>query len=127
MVCKIYLVDLEKSISKKKRKMITIYGIKNCDSCKKAVKHFGDRAEFRDIRKFQLSKETLKKFFQHFGEQLLNTRSKTWKTLTPSEKSLDTLQLLNRCPTVMKRPVIECSESEKKTIGWSEEIREQYL
>ena len=107
--------------------MITIYGIKNCDSCQKAIKYFGSRAEFRDVRKFQLSKEKLEEFIHNFGDKLINTRSKTWKTLTSSEKNLDTLDLLNRFPTLLKRPVIECSKSQRKTIGWSENIQKQYV
>ena len=106
--------------------MITIYGIKNCDSCKKALSHFGERANFHDVRNDRLSKETLEKFIQYFGYKLINTRSTTWKTLTPSEKSLEAFQLLDRFPTVMKRPVIECSESQKRTIGWNNEILKQY-
>ena len=106
--------------------MIKIYGIKNCDSCRKAEKHFGDYAAFHDIRNFQLSKETLKKFAHYFGNDLINTKSKTWQSLTPSEKSLGPLQLLDRFPLVMKRPVIECSESQRKTIGWNENVRKQY-
>ena len=107
--------------------MITIYGIKNCDSCQKAIKYFGSRAEFRDVRKFQLSKEKLEEFIHDFGDKLINTRSKTWKTLTSCEKKLDTLDLLNRFPTVMKRPVIECSKRHLKTIGWSEDVRKKYI
>ena len=106
--------------------MITIFGIKNCDSCKKALSHFGESADFHDIRNDRLSKETLEKFVQYFGNKLINTRSTTWKTLTQSEKSLEPFQLLDRFPTVMKRPVIECSESQKRTIGWNNEIQKQY-
>ena len=107
--------------------MITIYGIKNCDSCQKAAKYFGRCAEFHDIRKFQLSKEKLEVFIHNFGDKLINIRSKTWKTLTSNEKNLNTLELLNLFPTVMKRPIIECSESQIKTIGWSESVRKQYV
>ena len=106
--------------------MITIYGIKNCDSCKKAFKHFCGKAEFRDVRNSPLSKETLKRFIHYFGDKLINTRSTTWKTLTPSQKSMNHLQLLSHFPTVMKRPVIECEKNRIKTIGWNIEVQNQY-
>ena len=106
--------------------MITIYGIKNCDACQKALRYFAGKAEFRDVRTSPLSAERLEQFCQSFGNQIINTRSKTWKTLTDNEKSYTPLEILKAFPTVMKRPVISCSESSVITIGWDEQVKRHY-
>ena len=104
--------------------MITIYGIKNCDSCKKAIKHFGDRAKFWDIRDFPLSNDTLEKFIFVLGSDLINTRSQTWRTLSDNDKKLNKADLLDKNPTVMKRPVIECSGH--LSVGWNDLIKSKF-
>ena len=106
--------------------MITIYGIKACDSCKKAILHFAGKATFKDIRIEPLSIETLERFISIFGDRLINKRSKTWKALSPEEKLLSSRDLLKKFPTVMKRPVIECSDTSQNSIGWSAEVKNQY-
>ena len=101
--------------------MIIIYGIKNCDSCKKAAKYFSDRAEFWDVRDFPLPSSVLEQFVSNFGSGLINTRSKTWRTLSEADKILDYIVLIKKFPTVMKRPVIDFSGT--FLIGWSDEIK----
>ena len=115
------------SIVNNKRKMITIYGIQNCDSCKKAIKQLSGRAEFHDVRKYALSDEILESFVETFGDKIINTRSKTWKTLSVSDKILQPVELLKRFPTLMKRPVIQCSKSMRKTLGWDERVQRHYI
>lgn len=109
---------------KNKRKMIMIYGIKNCDSCKKAIKHFSDRAQFCDIRDFPLSRDTLKKFVSAFENDLINTRSQTWKTLTEVDKSMNKIDLITKYPTVMKRPVIK--RFDVLSIGWNDATKSKF-
>ena len=113
-----------KLYGKSKRKMITIYGIKNCDSCKKAIKHFGDRAKFWDVRDFPLSRDTIEKFIFVFGSDLINTRSQTWRTLSDTDKALNKADLLDKNPTVMKRPVIE--HFGDLSVGWSDLIKSKF-
>ena len=100
--------------------MIIIYGIRSCDSCKKAIKHFSNRADFWDIREFPLPRETIKKFVSAFESSIINIRSQTWRTLSEEDKELNYIDLLNNFPTVMKRPVIE--NYDKISIGWNAEI-----
>ena len=104
--------------------MIIIYGIKNCDSCKKAIKHFSGVAQFRDIRDFPLSRDTLEKFVFAFGSDLINTRSQTWRTLTDTDKLLNKIDLIDEYPTIMKRPVIEYFGA--LSIGWNELIKSKF-
>ena len=104
--------------------MIIIYGINNCDSCKKAIQHFSDQAQFWDIRNFPLSKKILQKFVSVFGSDLINTRSKTWRTLSDDDKTLNTIDLIDKNPTVMKRPVIEHLGA--LSIGWNDLTKSKF-
>lgn len=99
--------------------MIVIYGLKNCDSCRKAVKLVEARGKpyrFHDLRGDGLPGERLGGWLTAVGwETLLNRRSTTWRELPESEKSnLDPLKasrLLARHPTLIKRPVIETGDA----------------
>lgn len=101
--------------------MIIIYGIKNCDSCKKAIKYFSSNAKFWDIRDFPLPRGIIKKFIFTFGSDLINARSKTWRDLSELDKSLNSIDLIINHSTVMKRPVIDHNGT--LSIGWNDEIK----
>lgn len=85
--------------------MTTVYGIKTCDTCRKAVKSLG--AELRDVRVDPLSEAEIARFVGAFGAALVNTRSTSWRGLEEAERGLDPSALIAVHPTVMKRPVIE--------------------
>ncbi len=54
--------------------MITLYGLKNCDTCRKALKALeadGRDVEFHDVKKQPLPKEQLADFLKAFGEDKL--------------------------------------------------------
>ena len=104
--------------------MIIIYGIKNCDSCKKAIKHFSDQVKFWDIREFPLPRVTLEKFIFVFGRDLINTRSQTWRNLFEIDKLLNLIDLISIHPTVMKRPVIDHDGT--LSVGWTDEIKKNF-
>lgn len=95
--------------------MIVIYGLKNCDSCRKAlaiVAAGGARHRFHDLRADGLPVATLARWLDRAGwETLLNRRSTTWRDLPGAEKEgLDATvaaRLLARHPTLIKRPVVE--------------------
>lgn len=103
--------------------MIKIYGIKTCDTCRKAVKMLG--AELHDIRTDPLSQAELSRFHAEFGDALLNTRSTTWRGLSDAERARPPLELLADHPTLMKRPVIE-TES-KLYLGWGKDVQSALL
>ncbi len=71
--------------------MITIYGIKNCDSVKKARKHFEQLSteyQFYDFREQGVAEELLIQWLQQVPFQtLLNTRSTSWRNLSDSDKA----------------------------------------
>lgn len=104
--------------------MAQIYGIKNCDTVKKAQKwlekHNVDFT-FNDFRKDGLESSTVEKWLNELDTSVLvNKRSTTWKQLSDEEKSIvdsDSNQkalvdLLTANPTLIKRPVLE----HKKTL-----------
>ncbi len=100
-----------------------VYGIKTCDTCRKAIKTLG--AELRDIRVDPLSKAERSRFFEAFGADLLNTRSTTWRTLSDEERARDPDALLEDHPTLMKRPVID--HDGQLYLGWGSATKDALL
>lgn len=94
-----------------------IYGLKNCDTCRKAARALPDAA-LVDVRQHPLTQAQVERFHSLFGPALLNTRSTTWRGLSEAEKSEDVVALLLRHPALMKRPVIEGDN--KATLGWAQ-------
>lgn len=100
-----------------------IYGIKNCDTCRKAMKVLG--AELHDVREKPLAIEDLERFYEEFGVSLVNTRSTTWRGLDEAARNENHITLLRQHPTVMKRPVIE--RGGELFLGWSKDVQAQLL
>lgn len=95
-----------------------LYGIKNCDSVKKARSWLQDRQidyRFHDYRVDGLNAELLGHFIDTLGlEVVLNRKSTSWRQLTAEQKSDLTpdkaIQLLLAMPTLIKRPIFENGE-----------------
>lgn len=99
--------------------MNKLYGIRNCDSCRKAQKWLEahDIAfSFHDIREDGLSDKRLKHWQKSAGwEMLINKRSVTWRKIPPFDRNdLDAdsaRALILEFPTVMKRPVFDAGRT----------------
>ncbi len=107
---------------------IEILGLKNCDKCRDAQKklnQFGYDIEFIEVRKNPISLAYIQKLITLFGNELLNKRSTTFRRLPLSETDLSVVQLLQKYPTLMKRPVI--ISSAENSIGWNAEIEKKWL
>ncbi len=105
-----------------------LYGLKNCDTCRRArksLKDSGIEVEFVDVRAEGVSRADLCRFLATFGEDLLNRRSTTWRNLGGKERSGDPLTLLSAYPTLMKRPVID--NAGRLHLGWSKDVRNAIL
>jgi arsenate reductase len=98
-----------------------IYGLGSCDTCRKARKDLPE-AEFIDVREGLVPKEILLRAWQEFGPTLLNTRSKTWRSLSESDRAGVPLDLIVDHPLLMKRPLIERSGT--YYLGWTREVQE---
>jgi arsenate reductase len=93
----------------------TLYGIKNCDTVRRARRWLADQAvdhRFHDFRIDGLDPATLTRWAGAAGwETLLNRRGTTWRNLPDSVKQdLDAdlaIQLMLGNPTLIRRPVLE--------------------
>ncbi|MDE0590168.1 arsenate reductase [Halocynthiibacter sp. C4] len=86
------------------------WGLKNCDTCRRAAKELeaaGYDLERVDVRSDGVERGDLERFFEAFGDALVNRRSTTWRALDDAERAGDAIDLLVAHPTLMKRPVIE--------------------
>ncbi len=94
--------------------MITVYGIRQCDTCRKALKWLEQQEfpyVFHDLRADGLDATLVDRWFASpFAEQLVNRRSTTWRSLSDKEKASTgaaLTELLLAHPTLVKRPVFE--------------------
>ncbi|SMN11780.1 FIG138056: a glutathione-dependent thiol reductase [uncultured Candidatus Thioglobus sp.] len=89
---------------------IKMYGIKNCDTIKKAQKFLtenGVKFEFIDFRQTPIDMQTLQSFVDGVGwDKLINKRSTTYRNLSDNDKQNITIQLTLENPTLIKRPVL---------------------
>lgn len=96
--------------------MMIVYGIKNCDTVKKALnwlKANNKIFEFHDYKKEGITTEKLQSWCSQVGwENLLNRRGTTWRKLDEETRNAvtDETQAVNVMLTntsIIKRPVIE--------------------
>lgn len=95
--------------------ILRLYGIKNCDSMKKAFAWLDERAipyEFHDYKKSGVPHAQLLSWCKALGwKALLNTKGATWRKLTPEQQDITTqskaIALMEAQPSVIRRPVIE--------------------
>ncbi len=97
-----------------------IYGLKNCDTCRKAVKALPG-AELIDVRAQPVPDAVLTHAHDRFGAALLNTRSTTWRNLPEAERQGDPLDLIRRHPALMKRPLIDVGGT--LYLGWGADVQ----
>ena len=95
--------------------MTILYGLKNCDTCKKAqnwLKRFGIEYRFVDYRDEPQATETLVGWKDAAGgwDALINKSSTTWRTLAPNRKApgsgAEWKVLLKEYPQLIRRPVV---------------------
>lgn len=102
------------------QKRARIFGLKTCDSCRKAKKALKNPV-FVDVRDDGLPDDVLARALAEFGGALVNTRSTTWRNLDAADRSGDAETLLRRHPALMKRPLIEAHG--RLYLGWGAEVQ----
>ena len=107
--------------------MITVYGLKNCDSCRKARRWLDERGtahRFVDVRESTPDAATLAHWLDTVGaDALINRRSTTWRGLDEATRERilgdPAAQLLSH-PTLIKRPVLQTPNA--ITVGFSADV-----
>jgi len=105
------------------------YGLKTCDTCRKAVKALEKAgAEFKviDLRDDGVTKKQIETWAKAVGwEALLNKSSATWRGLDDAAKEgvdeKKAVALMAEHPTLIKRPVIERGPTQV-FVGWSDDV-----
>ena len=97
-----------------------LYGLKTCDTCRKALKLLPD-ATFVDVRTSGVPKDVMTRALGQFGDDLLNTRSATWRGLDAGDRARAPLDLLRDHPALMKRPLIV--RGDEMWLGWTPATR----
>jgi len=106
--------------------MITLYGIKNCDTVKKARRWLDDHGvehRFHDFRVDGLAAEQVRGWLAEVGDAtLINRRGPSWRKIPESERedagSEQLVALMVAHPTIIKRPVLDLGD--RRVVGYSD-------
>ena len=109
--------------------MIRIYGLKNCDTVKRArawVKAEGIACEFHDFRVDGLDATLLARWVDELGvEILLNRRGTSWRRISDRDKeNLDhdgVIRLMLSEPALIRRPVFDLGP--KRLVGFDPAVQ----
>ncbi len=94
---------------------ITLYGIPNCDTVRKARAWLADRGvevRFHDLRREGVAPEEVARWAAEVGwEALLNRKGTTWRGLSEADRASvsdmpSACRLMARRPSLIKRPVV---------------------
>ncbi|NOZ51558.1 MAG: ArsC family reductase [Gammaproteobacteria bacterium] len=113
--------------------MITIYGIKNCDTVKKAKRWLDEHNtvyQFHDFRSDGLDEKLLRQWLLHINwEVLLNKRGTTWRKLADQDKNnineAKAIEIMLQHPAIIKRPVLVSDETIQ--VGFNADDYQQLL
>lgn len=118
--------------------MLTVYGIKNCNTMKKTFDFLTQNNiayHFFDYKKQLLSHEDFHRFISHFGiEKVINKQGTTYKKLSDDQKSIIAhgdihaiYELIKDYQSILKRPIITGDYHDKPIwlIGFNEEDYER--
>ncbi|MFD2264202.1 ArsC family reductase [Lacibacterium aquatile] len=109
---------------------ITMYGIKNCDTIKKArtwLEGKGVAYDFHDYKAVGIDAARLEAWCQEHGwEVLLNRAGTTFRALPDADKqNLDqakAIKLMVATPSMIKRPVLDLGD--KRLVGFKPDVYE---
>ncbi|WP_346729498.1 ArsC family reductase [Marinomonas lutimaris] len=101
------------------KKMIEIFGIKNCDTMKKAFRWLDENNLeycFHDYKKEGVGEAIAKAWVEELGwESIINKRGTTWRKLDEETKNTmdnnSAIQTMIAQPSIIKRPLVIVNES----------------
>ena len=108
--------------------MITLYGIPNCDTVKKARLWLTAQQldfSFHDFKKQGIDAALLTRWINEIGlDKLINRAGTTWRALSDEEKAQaanvdGAIALLQAKPSIIKRPVLD--NAGKLSVGFKAE------
>ncbi len=105
--------------------LVTIYGISNCDTVKKARAWLGENAiayRFHDLNKAGIDEDRLRSWVEELGwEALLNRRGMMWRNLPQGIKEgIDeqaAVKVMLETPSIIKRPLLDTGTA--KYVGFN--------
>ncbi|MCC9622693.1 arsenate reductase [Thalassospira sp. MA62] len=108
--------------------MVTVYGIKNCDTVRKALKWFeakGVEHKLHDFRADGIDAKTISGWLDEVGGKvLINKRGPSYRNLSDNDKATlekggaAASEVLAANPTVIKRPVVDFGST--RTVAYDE-------
>ncbi|HTJ97387.1 MAG TPA: ArsC family reductase [Rhodocyclaceae bacterium] len=113
--------------------VVHLYGIKNCDTMKKAltwVSEHGVEYQFHDYKKEGVDRNKLVEWCKVVGwKSLVNTKGTTWKKLTPEQQAVtaqgQAVALMMEYPSLIRRPVVEANG--QLLIGFDQTLFEGFV
>ena len=113
--------------------MITVYGIRNCDTIKKTLNWLSQNDyphQLHDYRKDGISEQLVSEFMKQFSlDELINRRGTTWRKLPEASRQDLTdpaaLSLMVENPSLIKRPII--ADGKHWLLGFDPEVLSRTL
>jgi Spx/MgsR family transcriptional regulator len=113
---------------------LTLFGIKNCDSMKKAFAWCDShdiQYTFHDYKKLGVPREKLVEWSRVLGwKTLLNTKGTTWRKLTPEQQDITTqskaIATMLEFPSVIRRPIVENGDGQV-LVGFDPTLFESFI
>ncbi len=113
--------------------MVTLYGIPNCGTVKKARAWLAARGidyRFHDFKRDGLPHPLLRAWVEELGwEALINRQGTTWRKVPPEQGAgLDedsAIRLMLASPSIIRRPVLDTGNA--RHLGFSEPLYQELL
>lgn len=112
--------------------MVIVYGIRTCDTVKKARRWLDDRGiahRFHDFRSDGLEPARLARWLRTLGdERLVNRQSTTWRQLDAADRERAMTaagDLLLEHPTLIRRPLLERGDGLQ--VGFSPDAYQRFF
>lgn len=117
----------------KGRNVLTVYGIKSCDTCRRAKNYLAEKNiafSFHDLRDDGLDIQMLERWATRIDwQKLLNRQSLTWRKIPEFDRANMTrdraFAAMLEAPTLIKRPVLE--HRSFFAVGFSERRFSEFL